>query len=982
MKTSLFSLLLLSLIPIQVIFSQDKTTLSISEIDSLIPVYYQQQEYQKVQEYADLMVQKASAAGNDTAKISGLSWGGFIRTKQAQYELAENLYLECLELIKKARGTKHSDYPSMLNNITQLYQRLTLFEEAEAYGLKALEVWKAGWGENHFGYISALNNIGLVYYDMHRFTQSTSYYKQALELSIKNYGATSQISESIEFNLAGIYYTADEIEQAIEIYSKQRKNLKEANDYLNQKYCFILSHLTECYLKIEDYKTALEFAKENVAVSALVYNKENTYYGSALQTQAKVYHKTKNHQEALSYLMPAIAIFEARKFPNPNDYISALYDLSQVYRSNEQLDLAVEACEQALKAMTLDQDSIFFQNLNGIDRKTFYTQEYLSKILLEYQKIQLAYYEKTQKTNYLEKADSALRMAIKLQEVKKSSFGTDEDKLRNLELNSKLVQESIETSLQLAQLKDDTAYLEQAFQHAEMNKSVLLSETLKASNARSLGKLPDSLLQKEMSLKKQSDQLKKQQLEIKDDSSRAVLLAETTTLNNEINSLLRIIKKDYPKYHALKYEQQAIALQAIQEQLDEASLLLEYFIAEEKVYLFRISAKELKVFTLAIPQKTLATKIKKFHYILSDYSLIKKDPKASFNSYCELGYWFYKELLSQALEGQNSKRLIIIADGALGHIPFETFLTQAVEQKEVAYHQLPYLLRSYELSYHYAAALWLENKLQPSSNSSKEILAYAASYQTQEAVQEQTRSFRAPHLRNLRQSLEDLPAAREEVLNLAQYFKGTFLIDSAANEQSFKQMAADYRIIHLAMHGILNQEQPILSSLAFTENGDSLEDNFLQAYEISHLPLNAELVVLSACETGYGKFQEGEGVMSLARSFMYTGVPSMVVSLWQVSDASTSYIMQQFYQELSQGKNKAAALQAAKLNYIETVAASSQVATHPAFWAAFIQLGDDRPVAIAGQQNASWIWWIGLAVLGLGVLALAIRLINRKPSVQ
>lgn len=151
----------------------------------------------------------------------------------------------------------------------------------------------------------------------------------------------------------------------------------------------------------------------------------------------------------------------------------------------------------------------------------------------------------------------------------------------------------------------------------------------------------------------------------------------------------------------------------------------------------------------------------------------------------------------------------------------------------------------------------------------------------------------------------------------------------------------------------------MLSSLAFTENRDSLEDNFLQAHEIAHLHLNADLVVLSACETGYGKFEQGEGVISLARSFMYAGTPSLVVSLWQVNDQSTSVIMNSFYQNIANGMQKDVALRQAKLEYLKI---AKDIAGHPAFWSAFIQLGDTSSVKIS-QKGAYNLWSIGLGIL-------------------
>jgi CHAT domain-containing protein len=156
----------------------------------------------------------------------------------------------------------------------------------------------------------------------------------------------------------------------------------------------------------------------------------------------------------------------------------------------------------------------------------------------------------------------------------------------------------------------------------------------------------------------------------------------------------------------------------------------------------------------------------------------------------------------------------------------------------------------------------------------------------------------------------------------------------------------------------------MLSSLVFTEDHDSVENNFLQAYEISKLNLNADLVILSACETGYGKFEKGNGIASLARSFMYAGASSLVVSLWQVNDFSTAEIMKFFYQNLVEGMGKAEALREAKLEYIKR---SKGIFNHPAFWSPFIQIGASDSIYLEVKSKRSFLWW-GLGVLGMILL--------------
>lgn len=224
----------------------------------------------------------------------------------------------------------------------------------------------------------------------------------------------------------------------------------------------------------------------------------------------------------------------------------------------------------------------------------------------------------------------------------------------------------------------------------------------------------------------------------------------------------------------------------------------------------------------------------------------------------------------------------------------------------------------------------------------------------------------------LRSQLAPLPAAKKEVKMLAETFEGYFGIDSLATESNFKQRANQYGIIHLAMHGRLNEKFPTLSSLIFTEDTSANENNLLQAYEISRLELNADLVVLSACQTGYGKFEKGNGVASLARAFTYAGVPSLVVTLWQIDDYATSVIMKDFYLELSKGKTKANSLRLAKRNFLQK---AHGILAHPVYWSSFILIGDSKPIQVAAKRaHLDWNSTVLLTFMAIGIMAYAFRI--------
>ena len=181
----------------------------------------------------------------------------------------------------------------------------------------------------------------------------------------------------------------------------------------------------------------------------------------------------------------------------------------------------------------------------------------------------------------------------------------------------------------------------------------------------------------------------------------------------------------------------------------------------------------------------------------------------------------------------------------------------------------------------------------------------------------------------------------EEVFKAQKLMRGDAVLDKKATKYAFESLVGDYRIVHLATHGKANDKIGDYCFLAFTEQKDSVQNELLYVRDIYNLRLNADLVVLSACETGIGELRRGEGVISLARAFAYAGAKSLVTTLWSVNDKSTLNIMEGFYRQLRKGAPKNQALWQAKLDYL---AKSKSEMAHPFFWAAFVPIGDINPI--------------------------------------
>jgi CHAT domain-containing protein len=279
------------------------------------------------------------------------------------------------------------------------------------------------------------------------------------------------------------------------------------------------------------------------------------------------------------------------------------------------------------------------------------------------------------------------------------------------------------------------------------------------------------------------------------------------------------------------------------------------------------------------------------------------------------------------------------------------------------YSDLPYLVQAYAVSYHYSATLWLDdfNRHEALAGSPLRMLAMAADYSIRDSLSRE----RTDNLRQLRRALPPLPATYSEVDFLSQVFEGDFLKGKTATESKFKEIAANFSILHLAMHGLADFNDYRLAKIAFTEDGNPKEDNFLDGGEIEHLHLRAMHIVLSACETAAGESSEGEGALSLARAFSAAGNPSLLVSLWQVNDQITSQFMQIYYQHLLKGLPKAQALQQTQLDYLQF---SQGLAAHPAYWSPFVQVGHNAPITTAKSTSIRWAWWL----LGGGAVALLV----------
>jgi CHAT domain-containing protein len=300
-----------------------------------------------------------------------------------------------------------------------------------------------------------------------------------------------------------------------------------------------------------------------------------------------------------------------------------------------------------------------------------------------------------------------------------------------------------------------------------------------------------------------------------------------------------------------------------------------------------------------------------------------------------------------------NKDLIIVPDGKLNYLPFDALLTEMPDTAGTVYfNRLPYLIRKHTIHYSYSSSL-LYGFSQERQRAEKRLLAFAPEYHSDTVVVENEKYILTP-----------LPGVQQEVDLISDKIKSRLYRGKDATELHFRQECADYDILHLAMHAFINDSLPAFSRLAFTRNISSTPENdgWLNTADIYNFDLTARLAVLSACSTGQGTLKRGEGVMSLARGFLYSGCQTLVMTLWDVEDAAGTKIMHAFYQHLKRGKTPGEAIRQAKLNYLENANARL---SHPHYWLGYVSIGKDS--ALFTSYDVYFFILLLLSLIGITI---------------
>ncbi|KPK80616.1 MAG: hypothetical protein AMS27_16660, partial [Bacteroides sp. SM23_62_1] len=561
---------------------------------------------------------------------------------------------------------------------------------------------------------------------------------------------------------------------------------------------------------------------------------------------------------------------------------------------------------------------------------------------------------------YLQVSYESYKLAAEVIYRMHNDWLTEESRLYLAENERETLLSLIRVSLQMYELSGAEDYLKTAFETAENMKYSTLLAILRDQVALETGDVPEGLQNLDRKFRLQLAAYKNLVALERDNAEPDSIKINNWNIKiNELSSqrrgLIRQLGKRYPDYYSIKYHSSIMNDRNVRNRLKEDEIILEYVLADSILITFILEKDRINYERIMIDNTFYRNVEKVNNFIRTDYfNTTAQGISDYFRSAADL----YEVLLGRHNIPEN-KRLIIIPDGLLAYLPFEILLYRSVEGKVYDFGELPYVIRRNPLSYAYSASLNYHSDLRR-IRARKGLLAFAPS--DPQSIKRDTSIVRdTPIDRHLLQPLE---GSEKEVRALINIVGGDLKIGEDASEYSFKEMASKYRILHLAMHTFVDDEDPLYSKLVFSGENEGNEDGFLNVYEIYNLKLNASMVVLSACNTGTGMERKGEGIMSLARAFFYAGIPDVIMTLWTVGDESGGKLMIDFYQDLAKGNSKDVALRNAKLTFLRE---ADPITRHPYYWSGYIIVGDQSPIFISRTRKYMIIGGIIILVV-LGFL--------------
>jgi len=904
------------------------------------------------------------------------------------------------------------DLSNNFQSLGIIYTRKGNIIEAENYFLRSKSISDKIFENNY-------DKLSLIYLNFGMFYLSIGDYFKSLELLSKSEMLTKKSVVPNIFRLHGIYWNIGLNLLFLEDNEMSIKYLEKALQICielykdNHEYQFpIMMDLAVGY----DILGMSQLAKKNYQIC--LQTKDNKLKVKVLNHLASLHQKNGTIDSANYYLHNALSIAESEGF-NDSLSLANIYKKYGEYLLKMSNDIGLDYLNKAhlIYSKNLKQSGeilaliyfsfgeYFFQK-NNFDNALVYFNKasselysksssfklaindsikyiispLLIKVLIQESLTMIKLYETSGQQEKISSAIVSFERCFNQIHKLLSLYNNQETRLELTRKHENIYGQAIHACRMAFYETRDSSFLHKAFDFSERNKSMNLLMAIKDEDAKELGNIPDSLKVRERELKLTRNiynkSLHEEKSKEKPDQNKINYLNDKLLpLESEYNSLLHLLEKDYPDYFTLKYDFSTTSAKRIQSILGDHEMLLEYTLGEDSIYIFGITSKRFDL----LAKKIDSNMIKDIFTLRSNLKLwdIQNYGEGNFIEYQACATRLFDLLFRPFDTVPGIESIIIIPDDEIGYLSFDILLSEQTKNGKVDFRGLPFLIKKYRISYAPSASIYAYNLGKNQMTSQKGLLAFAPVYNSQ--LEDY---FNAGM--DISSNRRNLPGAIDEVKNIPRKYFGKKFLANMATENNFKKNAGLYDILHLAMHTRISDDYPMTSVLKFYPSGHNKEDDLLHTYEIFNLKLSSRMVVLSACSSGNGKLEKGEGINSLARAFLYAGAKSIIMTLWDVEDGASRKLVTDFYDFLANGLSKDEALRQAKLKYLEEVSYLKE--GHPYFWSGYVVYGDTEPIIypmISFGRIKSDLPWLILSVLFVfSSLVLFTRYLDRRRKTQ
>lgn len=904
---------------------------------------------------------------------------GAVYKRQSLYHEALDLQNKALEIRLKILGPSHIAVALSYNDIGLIYDHLSDLDKALEYLNKSVEIKKTVLGERDLDVANAYNNIGIVYNTKGDYDLALEYHNKSLSIRKEKLGEKHHSIAECYNNIGAVYLNKQDYAKALEYLMK---DLNLNIELLGQKHEFVaLGYLNvaAAYSELNEFDKALECLDKSMKICRVIFGESSESIGKIHNNIATIYFKQGDFKKALTHFNYSIDIKRKTLGSKSRDLTLSYFNLSYLCLENMEYIKALSYAQKAIASNVIGfSDTVNVTSNPKVEGYVdYYTLLYsflIKATICEYYADSINNSSVNIDGRDLGKNDLyqlALYCYYQCDTIinqTRMKIYKETDKITLGELANEIYNEALRLTYKLVGLNDSKCelYKQDLFYFAEQNKGLVLLESIAGAEQMNVAGIPDSVMS---SIRNLQDQITSYELKQAKESDSVALVQVRDKLfevNRLYDNLLLSLEKNYPNYYDLKYSYKHPTVDEIQATLDGETAMRSYFMGNTNLYIFSLTKDRYDVWE--IPGiEAIEDSVRAYRDALMGGSMS--------SSFASCGNFLYRTLFPDSDRiPKGVTKLVIIPDGSLAFVPFESLPTKLVTEQrgdvttpsdslrgfkavggvgfESDFSRYPFLIKRFNVNYMYSATLYYQSCTRSKGFERLGWLGLAPVFdEAKQTITSQALSLNESltHNAGLRgillngESIVPLPGTENEVSLIHKEFvrkriNSKMLLRADASEKNIKSgLLGNYSILHFATHGFVNSESPELSGILLSQDTSAGNDGILYSGEIYNLKLNADLTILSACETGLGRVRKGEGIIGLTRALLYAGSKNIMVSLWPVSDQSTSNLMVDFYTKMLGGRPTQSYsfwLREAKLKMIK-----EKKYSNPFYWSPFILIG-------------------------------------------